>query len=88
MNYITEEIMKLLGVDQTKALAIQKRMGDIFEMNYSECSQRTLNRCIRSAAKQLDCKHEWDTALLRSGMCIYCGAVPTKEERKLVRDGH
>jgi hypothetical protein len=82
MNYITEHIMKLLKVDQTQALKIQNHMDYMFEMNYSECSTRTLNNCIRGAAKQLECLHEFDTTMIESPMCIYCGAPPSKADLK------
>jgi hypothetical protein len=50
MNYVTREIMEKCKVDADTALKIQYEM-DCSGLDYSECSQRAFNACMKECFK-------------------------------------
>lgn len=51
MNQVTRDIMRILGVDADKALAIQHKM-DCSGIDYSECTKAQFTRAVREAASE------------------------------------
>lgn len=49
MNYITRQIMARFGLDAEQALEVQETLDIYFSVDYSEASQRELNRAYDDA---------------------------------------